>query len=127
MFNKKKAHFKQMLKDINVAIWELELKKFTLLNSRENYRQQYDKASEVYNSLKDKEDAKDVQVEAAQKEVKRTEKILFSLDRELVGGEVQEPSEDFPEGLPRNEGIDNQLQQWVDRREIAKHFIKHNC
>jgi molecular chaperone GrpE (heat shock protein) len=122
-FNKKR-HFQEMLVDIDKAIAELELKKFTLLNSREVYRGRYDTARTALEALKSKdyidEENKKKDIEMAEQTVEQSKKVMDALDREINGAPPTEESEGV-------QGIDNQLQSWVERREVAKEFIRLNC
>lgn len=119
-FNKKK-HFEQMICDIDKAIAELELKKFTLVNSRERYRQAYDQARLALETMEQSDKATKEERESAQKQVDKNKTIMDALDREILGA----PSnEELPDGI---QGVDNQLRSWVERREVAKEFIRLNC
>lgn len=118
-FNKKR-YFQEMIEDMKKAIAELELKRFTLVNSHEQYRQQLDKATLALENMKAGK-ASEADLKSAQEVIDKSKGMMDALQREIAGAPV---SDDFPEGI---EGVDNQLKRWSDRMHIAQEFIRMNC
>lgn len=124
MFNKKKSYFTGMVTDANRVIWDLEFKKYTALNEREVIRKQYDQAQDALTriaavpKLTTEQEAEKKSVEAF---IEKLKKDMDAVEATIIGGQ---PSELLPNGA---EGIDNKLRDWVQRRELIKGFITHNC
>lgn len=125
-FNKKK-HFKGMLISAERVIAELEFKKFTALIERENVRRQYDQLQETLQrinaqllSTPDNEQVKGEQA-TIEKNIKDAKDYMDSIDGTVVG---TPPTPSLPDGA---KGLDNELKEWVTKRDYIKSFIKYNC
>jgi hypothetical protein len=124
--NKKKSYFDDMIKDANRVIWDLEFKKYTALNEREVIRRQYDQAQDALGRIgaqliKGPDEKIEAEKKTIEAHVENLKKEMDAVEATIIGGA---PSELLPDGA---EGIDNKLKTWVQRRELIKGFIKHNC
>lgn len=131
MFNKtkfnKKKHFTAMVASADKVIAELEFKKFTCLIERENVRRQYDTLKETLQrinaqllSTPDNEQLKGEQA-TIEKNIKDAQAYMNDIDGTIAG---TAPTPSIPDGY---KGIDNEMKEWVNKRNYITSFIKHNC
>jgi len=125
-FNKKK-HFKAMVASADKVIAELEFKKFTCLIERENVRRQYDQLKDTLaridaQLLSTPNDEKlTAEKGAVEKNIKDAQQYMDDIDG-TIGGTAPTPS--LPDGA---RGLDNEMKEWVNKRNYITSFIKHNC
>lgn len=131
MFNTKKRYFKKIGKEVQRLIWEKELSKFTQLQKREIIRQQYDSSVQALASIKARIDgtpATETIPEELKSQKEQIEKAVALLKASIDGIDETingtEPTEANPNGV---KGLTAELQDWVNRKETIKAFIKYNC
>jgi len=128
LFNKKKRYFKRIIKDAQSLVWETEFKKFTVLQQREDIRRQYDQSQQALEQITPQFEAKPndkkIEEEKLQIEKKADElkQLLDAVDATLDGGP---PSEIHKNGV--SEGLNQELQNKVNRINSVKAFIEYNC
>lgn len=118
-----------MIEDCNAVVAEMELKKFTLINSRERYRKAYDNAINALTLIEGnlKENPKNERFLEDKKSAERSrdhsKKVIDALERELNGG-LADPKDPNDVDV---QGVDPKLQEYADRISILKEFIRLNC
>lgn len=131
--NKKYRFFVGKLINIQKSMWEYEFKIFKKRAERENFRQDRDRAVENKNHAqinldkatdeKVKEELKD-QVNLNDYNVKRCEMEMKARDDQIQGVARQDPSEQYPDGIPAVVGILETMEGLAILREKCKEFLK---
>jgi len=125
-FNKKK-HFQAMVASADKVLAELEFKKFTCLIERENVRRQYDQLTETLQRvnaqlLSTPDDVKLTEEKnALEKSIQDTKNYMDGVDGTINGSM---PTAELPDGA---KGLDNEMKEWVNKKNYITSFIKHNC
>lgn len=115
MFNKKKQHFTQSLKDLDRVVWESEFMRFKALYAREQLRQEHDLAVEAIarvtaaleGDTKNQEYKADK--EAAEKRLESIKEGIKNIDEEQI------PS------------IDAKIKGLNELKPLIQHFIQKYC
>lgn len=139
MFNSQKRYFKKKLKAIQCQIWDYEFKRFKTAELREDVRKEYDAAKSRLEVLKTQINAElqdgrafdsktheltdehkrlNDQRDLLEKDIKKMEGQIDSLDEEINGAK---PSESNPQGV---NGITQIIDSLRELREMVKDYLK---
>lgn len=112
-FNRKKNHFKGMLKNVQTVIWEKELSQFKALGLREAIRSQYDGATDGLQKI-EAEIKGNVKVEENKEAKKKIEQSIKLLKDQIDDVDAT------------TQTIVGELEATIQLREHIKGFIKYN-
>lgn len=131
--NKKKKFFKAKIEEVTKTIWELEFKIAKSRQIREGVRQDRDRAVEnkghVVERLKnekDKEKIKELeeQVKLNEENIKRYEAQMKMIDDQIQGSDQQNPSDEYPDGVPAVVGILEKIKSFTELRIMYQEYLK---
>ena len=131
--NKKYRFFVGKISNVEKSIWELDFKISKSRQVREGVRQDRDRAVENKNHAQinvDKETDKDKKAELEQQvalnedNIKRYEAQMKMIDDQIQGVAKQDPSEEYPDGIPAVVGILETIASLSELKLMYKEFLK---
>lgn len=129
MFNTKKKHFKKMLADTQKMIWQLEFKKHKKLVSYETTRKDYDRSQQALEKI-------NAELTTATDEQKKTDLLKNKENVEKYAENLRAQLEIIFQSIwgkpatetePATEGVEEELEAFVELYRITEDFISKNC
>lgn len=131
--NKKYRFFVGKIRQVEKSIWELDFKINKSRQVREGVRQDRDRAVENKNHAQinmdkeeDKEKKKELeeQVKLNEDNIKRYEAQMKMIDDQIQGVAKQNPSEEYPDGIPAVVGILETIASYSELRKMYREYLK---